>query len=569
MQTNNVRSIQKAKQQKKPKAKPSLVNNEAEQSVLGSIFLKPELIDDFAKVITKDYFHSRTHQIIFTRMIECYKKNNGMLDLVLVEKCFTEEENENINFSYLSEIVTNTPSAANASAYLDIISELYLKRTAINNAKKFESGDISLPQFITNTKELSRDSVDINNLIYPDRKESAFGERILSTKENFATLCRALNTTPRLNMMSYEAELGGFEASESHKLIEIESHLISHCELTGLPIRAIKDHLLASCSSNQYHPVKEYLTSGEWDEVERVERVLNAIKSTDQDYSNKVLASFLIGCVGSVFERRFQTKLVPVLQGDQDDMKTAALSRIFSVVDGAFSEGMEIDPSNKDTLIKSVTFWVAELGELERTTSRAQGSLKAFISNHEDVYRPPYAASNVKKPRQTSYIGTVNGTEFLCDETGSARFATINLDGKIDIATINEVLGWEWDGSVAKLTKANELAQFWFELVECYTNGHRWTLDEETKAKALATNNKHQQELPFVAEIKAHFDPTGQYSRWYKAGEIAKMINAQSGQAARVGRALKQLAEVKGITTKKISGSASYWLAKRESNIML
>lgn len=73
-----------------------------------------------------------------------------------------------------------------------------------------------------------------------------------------------------------------------------------------------------------------------------------------------------------------------------------------------------------------------------------------------DSVRPPYHPRDVKKPRQSHFIATVNGTGFLKDLTGNFRYAAIELIGKIDIDRVNQILGWTYKLS-GSLTKSFQL----------------------------------------------------------------------------------------------------------------
>ena len=54
-------------------------------------------------------------------------------------------------------------------------------------------------------------------------------------------------------------------------------------------------------------------------------------------------------------------------------------------------------------------------------------SVKAFLTKSTDEYRTPYGKASLHYARMTSFVGTVNDTEFLIDQTGNRRFVTIPL----------------------------------------------------------------------------------------------------------------------------------------------
>ena len=60
-------------------------------------------------------------------------------------------------------------------------------------------------------------------------------------------------------------------------------------------------------------------------------------------------------------------------------------------------------------------------------------SVKAFLTKSTDEYRTPYGKASLHYPRMTSFVGTVNDSQFLIDQTGNRRFATIPLDTNLVI----------------------------------------------------------------------------------------------------------------------------------------
>ncbi|MDE6425723.1 MAG: virulence-associated E family protein [Ruminococcus sp.] len=60
-------------------------------------------------------------------------------------------------------------------------------------------------------------------------------------------------------------------------------------------------------------------------------------------------------------------------------------------------------------------------------------SVKAFLSRSTDEYRTPYGKAMLQYPRVTSFVGTVNDEQFLVDQTGKRRFATVPLAHDLEI----------------------------------------------------------------------------------------------------------------------------------------
>ncbi|HEM8948098.1 TPA: replicative DNA helicase [Enterococcus faecium] len=122
-------------------------NIEAEQAVLGSVFLDAETIIDSMEYIEPKDFYRRGHQIIFETMIELNDRNEA-IDVVTV-KDRLEQANlleDAGGLSYLSDLALAVPTAANIVYYAKIVEEKSLLRTLIQTAtgivtKGFEQGE--------------------------------------------------------------------------------------------------------------------------------------------------------------------------------------------------------------------------------------------------------------------------------------------------------------------------------------------------------------------------------------------------------------------------------------------
>src|SRR5947209_7867719 len=74
---------------------------------------------------------------------------------------------------------------------------------------------------------------------------------------------------------------------------------------------------------------------------------------------------------------------------------------------------------------------VAEIGELRGLQSRAQESIKEFISKSHDRWVPKYQERKVTVARRLVFVATTNHEEFLTDETGNRRWLPVRV-GKVN-----------------------------------------------------------------------------------------------------------------------------------------
>lgn len=110
---------------------------EAEQAVLGGIFLNNAYWDSVAERVQPSDFYNYAHRVIFEQMIELSRHNQPIdvitLDQQLKNKGILQEVG---GFAYLVELSKNTPSAANILAYADIVSERAIRRELIAAGNK-------------------------------------------------------------------------------------------------------------------------------------------------------------------------------------------------------------------------------------------------------------------------------------------------------------------------------------------------------------------------------------------------------------------------------------------------
>ncbi len=408
---------------------------------------------------------------------------------------------------------------------------------------------------------------------FPDVKTCLNGkEKILNTAENLEEMVKYLGYTIHKNAMTLELEIMSFGEPTFYGIESIKSELISWSQRLGLPKVAIEDHLLALIEKNSEHPIKNWLDSGEWDGVNRVSNVISCLNAKSTNLAELVLKKWLTGCVASLYEKTFSSKLVPVLQGDQSFMKTSAISRICSVLPNAFLEGAELNPDSKDSVSSVIKSFVVELGELERTSKNSQGSLKAFITKSKDTVRLPYGRTEIHKPRQTNLIATVNGTDFLKDETGSSRYAVIELDKAINVDEINQILGWSYKNGRIRLENPENLKQFWLEVKYGYNSGLDWNLSPEQVKTISATNDQHTDKgnfYEFLLERYVCVDDEEIEFRYYKASEVCQLEKIDKRFVRQVGQALKKLANEGKVKVEMRRSNASYYglkFAKRKAD---
>ncbi|MCO6541902.1 MAG: replicative DNA helicase [Lactobacillus sp.] len=110
-------------------------NKEAEQSVLGSILLRPEAIIEAMEYVTEESFYQHAHQLIFAAMVELNENDQG-IDVVTVKNILDDKNQlDDIGgVSYLAELASVVPTAANVMYYAKIVADKALLRRLIATA---------------------------------------------------------------------------------------------------------------------------------------------------------------------------------------------------------------------------------------------------------------------------------------------------------------------------------------------------------------------------------------------------------------------------------------------------
>ncbi|KRM05740.1 MAG: replicative DNA helicase [Liquorilactobacillus ghanensis] len=115
-------------------------NIEAEQAVLGSVFLSAAALVDAMEYVQSADFYRRAHQIIFQTMVDLNNQDEA-IDVVTVNNRLTEQNQlEDVGgVSYIAELADAVPTAANVGYYAKIVQEKALMRKLITTATNIVS----------------------------------------------------------------------------------------------------------------------------------------------------------------------------------------------------------------------------------------------------------------------------------------------------------------------------------------------------------------------------------------------------------------------------------------------
>jgi replicative DNA helicase len=111
-------------------------SNESEMAVLGSIMLKPDVMNEVLDIITKECFYSTRHRMIFENLLELFADGKPIDLLSVSEKLKTKDLLNKVGgSSYLTELIESVPSSANILYYSEIVKNKHALRSLIEAAE--------------------------------------------------------------------------------------------------------------------------------------------------------------------------------------------------------------------------------------------------------------------------------------------------------------------------------------------------------------------------------------------------------------------------------------------------
>jgi replicative DNA helicase len=111
-------------------------NQEAEQSVLGSMMLSTEAVAEVIEEIKADDFYWSKHRRIYDALVHLYSRGEPVDQVTAVEELKRRGQLEEVGALYIHELVANVPTPASARYYAKIVHELALLRRLIDAAGK-------------------------------------------------------------------------------------------------------------------------------------------------------------------------------------------------------------------------------------------------------------------------------------------------------------------------------------------------------------------------------------------------------------------------------------------------
>lgn len=281
---------------------------------------------------------------------------------------------------------------------------------------------------------------------------------------------------------------------------------------------------------NEYHPLKDYLNGLTYNGGDNIRELASYLETDEPETVYLFLRRWLIGAVAKVLDK--QQNLVLVLEGPQGIGKSYFAQHLASGIDEKYFSDNRLVLDDKDTLIRSISLFIWEIGELGATTRKSDvEELKQFLTQKYALVRKPYGKEDIWKPITVSYIGTVNhdGGGFLADPTGNRRFLVAAITGI--------------DRGYTKL----DISQVWAEAVHLYRNGERAEPTDEEKRLQAMVNARYVMVSPMEDVLDEGY--ILKPGRFTPSREILEYLkdNGRFGTDTQIGMALAKIMKAKGI----------------------
>ncbi|HBV48758.1 MAG TPA: replicative DNA helicase, partial [Lactobacillus sp.] len=107
-------------------------NIEAEQAVLGAVFLSPDALADAMEFVEAKDFYRRAHQLLFQAMIDLNDDGEAIDVLTVNNRLEMNNQLDDVGgVAYIAELASSVPTAANVGYYAKLVAEKAVLRRVI------------------------------------------------------------------------------------------------------------------------------------------------------------------------------------------------------------------------------------------------------------------------------------------------------------------------------------------------------------------------------------------------------------------------------------------------------
>ena len=337
-----------------------------------------------------------------------------------------------------------------------------LKR-ANGNVNYFKTAYTFLGKFQNTQRTITTSNVINNETLAIETDENGKVIRSLENLEKIILSITPIAYNELTNVIEIKDKQGKIKPLEKRDKelfrMEIEKRFKFKAKVIDL------DTAIVSASDKfRYHPIKNKITSTEWDKTPRAESFfIDVLGVEDNAYNRECTRKWLLASLTRLFNNGVKFDEMIILQGGQGIGKSTTLQRL--------SLGHYTDITEKlgdEVTFKVMRTWLVELSELSTMMKTDSDSFKAWLSATKDTVRKKYGGDPDDYPRTFTVLGTTNNKEILKDRTGNRRYWLMYCDKDKIKNTI-----WNIDN--------NYILQLWSEVYQWYLNKENLLISDKIK----------------------------------------------------------------------------------------
>ena len=278
------------------------------------------------------------------------------------------------------------------------------------------------------------------------------------------------------------------------------------------------------------NPVVDYLGKLDWDGIDRIELLVQSIKSCtgDLEYQKRMVTRWMLGFFQNLYSND-ACPLMMVITGIKNSGKTWFFKHLLPVRLDEYFGTSQHDRDKDDDLLMTQKLLILD-DEFSGKSKQDAKKMKRLLSASYFDLRPPYGAENVLLKRIAVLCGTCNEPHILNDPTGNRRFVVFEVNEKMD---------WELYNSVDKQQLFAQIKSLW----DSGMTGDL-TVSEIEEMESL-TDGRHSEVSVEAELIIKYFDPSTNIGfESYTNTEIKVFLEKETQQrlsSRKLGLELKRL----------------------------
>ena len=371
------------------------------------------------------------------------------------------------------------------------------------------------------------------------------GKPIKTHWQNLAFLLRRWRYEVKYNEISKEVEFYRDGKKLAVKYDDFVTEMQGEANKSGLGCSRQDTRAMLNliASKNRYNPFTDYLEScfNQWTAAGGQKVYFNRLCSALVLNTNftaagrsaflyDLLRKWLLQAVKLGYnDGTMSPQNILIMQAEGGIGKTRFAHWLFKERPALVKSGEKLDPTNKDSVIKLTKYALVELGEIGQTVKAEKiDALKQFFTQNEDEYRAPFDIAVQKHPRRTSFLGTINESDFLIDRTGERRYFVLPLTA----------IDWQQ-------LERRPPAMLWGEIyAAAVVDGEPWYLNYDEIKQLNQLNQVFACTTSTEEALFALLDFATPRERWklWRVSDLSFYLFGDRKQAAKVGKVLAALA---------------------------